>query len=638
MTPQATHSSNDETVENNGTTMSTMLSQLGGDGNEENNSKNENITDTTTNNETPETDYKDYPMKNIPKPDEHDVIFGRGAGTNYHPGNKLWRDMVEARKEDYLNTERFAKPLIAFDINKKWRDLKPPGRFLKLDKETNLWNDVGDARAKTKTAQALREKKWDPGDNNKKKSQASAAEGIQQQPQAVRSNTFQKKIVPIKEASKNNLGNLKKEVKNFLHDPFQNNQGRNNDCNTTAAARPDSLGKFRVSSDCSSIGTIEKSFGSQIKSLFSPDLPPPEPFEDYIFSSDGGSSSNMGGLGQHHDITKFASTWMGNGAAAPNQSIGFGQVQSNFGGQIPHRISFEGNDSLQDKQRQNGNLARPAMMDKRDVSLSHQHRTAPRLKKCALNRDQSETSNRLKKQSFPHLYQKATSSLHVHELPSQQSNPPVVTIAAPLPKSQLQRLSTTEALAEWAIGTQELSCERGNSSGSMISATVTPENSDHFTGDSTDPTSPLPALLQRLSTEEAFDQLEFLDDDVSGEVIFPTTATPMGRNLILPDHDSTKDAPPKHSLLKQTSTRDVMENWANQSSMLVEKAKQVAANVTARSKNNTTPPRRRLKPAVVHEGDRKTTMDAMSLWAKQSMGAFTNQHYPQRQHQDHDWS
>lgn len=38
------------------------------------------------------------------------------------------------------------------------RSLDPPGRFLKRDETTNLWNDVGEKKAIEKTRQALREK------------------------------------------------------------------------------------------------------------------------------------------------------------------------------------------------------------------------------------------------------------------------------------------------------------------------------------------------------------------------------------------------------------------------------------------------------------------------------------------------
>lgn len=102
--------------------------------------------------------YKDWPMRNIKEPHENDVMYGRGGGTNHHPGNKQYRKMVEDRKLEYVNCKRLDKPLVALEIIREWRSQIPPGRFLKLDEKTGLWNDVGDKKAREKTSQALREK------------------------------------------------------------------------------------------------------------------------------------------------------------------------------------------------------------------------------------------------------------------------------------------------------------------------------------------------------------------------------------------------------------------------------------------------------------------------------------------------
>lgn len=80
------------------------------------------------------------------------------GGTNHHPGNKLYRKMVEDRKVNYINSKRLDKPLVALGIIKEWRGQDPPGRFLKVDDKTGFWNDVGDKKAREKTSQALREK------------------------------------------------------------------------------------------------------------------------------------------------------------------------------------------------------------------------------------------------------------------------------------------------------------------------------------------------------------------------------------------------------------------------------------------------------------------------------------------------
>lgn len=102
--------------------------------------------------------YKDWPVKNIKEPHDNDVMYGRGGGTNHHPGNKKYRKMVEDRKLEYVNSKRLDKPLVALEIIRYWRSQLPPGRFLKLDEKTGLWHDVGDKKAREKTSQALREK------------------------------------------------------------------------------------------------------------------------------------------------------------------------------------------------------------------------------------------------------------------------------------------------------------------------------------------------------------------------------------------------------------------------------------------------------------------------------------------------
>lgn len=105
-----------------------------------------------------DTDYSNWPLVEIKDPHANDVLYGRGGGTNHHAGNKRYRKIVESRKADYVNAKRLDKPLIAFDIVQKWRSQVPPGRFLKLNEDTGIWNDVGDRKAREKTSQALREK------------------------------------------------------------------------------------------------------------------------------------------------------------------------------------------------------------------------------------------------------------------------------------------------------------------------------------------------------------------------------------------------------------------------------------------------------------------------------------------------
>jgi hypothetical protein len=65
--------------------------------------------------------------------------------------------MVDDRRLDYINCQRVSKGAIALELVKAWRNQDPPGRFLKLDEKTGLYYDMGDAKARKKTSQLLRE-------------------------------------------------------------------------------------------------------------------------------------------------------------------------------------------------------------------------------------------------------------------------------------------------------------------------------------------------------------------------------------------------------------------------------------------------------------------------------------------------
>ncbi|KAL9182329.1 hypothetical protein ACHAXT_012981 [Thalassiosira profunda] len=99
------------------------------------------------------------PMRGIQEPGGHDCVSGRGGGTNYHPGNLKFRKMVEDRKPAYKAAGRGKKPELAAALVREWRALDPPGRFLKLNNNNKRYDDIGDAEAKAKCSQALREKR-----------------------------------------------------------------------------------------------------------------------------------------------------------------------------------------------------------------------------------------------------------------------------------------------------------------------------------------------------------------------------------------------------------------------------------------------------------------------------------------------
>ena len=105
----------------------------------------------------PQVNYANYPLKDIPQPHPHDVLCGRGGGTNNHIGNSHWRMLVAANKQLYITLPKRQKMLLSRSIVNAVRSQNPPGRFLQKDSKSNKWFDVGDQRAQEKTSQALRE-------------------------------------------------------------------------------------------------------------------------------------------------------------------------------------------------------------------------------------------------------------------------------------------------------------------------------------------------------------------------------------------------------------------------------------------------------------------------------------------------
>ena len=84
-----------------------------------------------------------------------DVKFGRGGGTNRHPGNLFFRKLVEDAKPAYMLAKKAEKGHISRSIVSTIRSRG--GRWLKFDRQRYLWEDVGDDEATKKVSQALRE-------------------------------------------------------------------------------------------------------------------------------------------------------------------------------------------------------------------------------------------------------------------------------------------------------------------------------------------------------------------------------------------------------------------------------------------------------------------------------------------------
>lgn len=93
----------------------------------------------------------DWPLANIQTPHEHDVLCGRGGGTNNHAGNERFRDLVNSKKMLYINSSKRNKPQVAKGIVDFIRSLTPPGRFLQKDDRSGLMYDIGDQKARVRS-------------------------------------------------------------------------------------------------------------------------------------------------------------------------------------------------------------------------------------------------------------------------------------------------------------------------------------------------------------------------------------------------------------------------------------------------------------------------------------------------------
>lgn len=91
-----------------------------------------------------------------------DVLCGRGAGANTHPGNIAFRSLVGDLQLSYLSTKpldkaHISKSIVAMITEKGGRFLKRSD-FKGLDGKSNFWYDIGFKAAREKTCQALRER------------------------------------------------------------------------------------------------------------------------------------------------------------------------------------------------------------------------------------------------------------------------------------------------------------------------------------------------------------------------------------------------------------------------------------------------------------------------------------------------
>jgi hypothetical protein len=174
--------------------------------------------------------YAIYPLKDIPEPHPHDVLCGRGGGTNAHVGNSHWRMLVAANKQLYITLPKRQKMLLSRSIVNAVRSQNPPGRFLQKDNKSNLWFDVGDQRAQEKTSQALRE---GAPDIRKK-----VAEQQEQEPALTTPNKEIESVVEGTSGNMSNSGETDKEGGQHNKNNINNNNSNNDDDNNKQQEQP----------------------------------------------------------------------------------------------------------------------------------------------------------------------------------------------------------------------------------------------------------------------------------------------------------------------------------------------------------------------------------------------------------------
>ena len=86
--------------------------------------------------------------------ENEDILSGRGAGINAHPGNAFFRKLIQSNQQRYANADPAEKKRIIKEIHKI---ALSHGRFLKHDLENDAYIELTFEESRKKTAQALRE-------------------------------------------------------------------------------------------------------------------------------------------------------------------------------------------------------------------------------------------------------------------------------------------------------------------------------------------------------------------------------------------------------------------------------------------------------------------------------------------------
>jgi hypothetical protein len=91
------------------------------------------------------------------EPRDNDVLYGRGFTISNHPGNQRYRSLVCTLKSEYDVAPKVLKGVYSNRIVQSIYSLDPPGRFLRMNRSSGLWEEVDEDNACDKARQALRD-------------------------------------------------------------------------------------------------------------------------------------------------------------------------------------------------------------------------------------------------------------------------------------------------------------------------------------------------------------------------------------------------------------------------------------------------------------------------------------------------
>lgn len=85
----------------------------------------------------------------------NDVLLGRGGNTFRHVGNRKFREQARVLAHRYSQSTKLEKSQLSRSLMQSVKQLNPPGRFLK--KEKDFWVEVDEYVAREKASQCLRD-------------------------------------------------------------------------------------------------------------------------------------------------------------------------------------------------------------------------------------------------------------------------------------------------------------------------------------------------------------------------------------------------------------------------------------------------------------------------------------------------